>query len=109
MGRDRRNQPPLLKNLYDYTVPESGESFTKLLDTAKAKIVRIVSSDTPPDTLYVQEEDEWVVLLEGEATLEIEGKAKVLQRGDMLFIPAQTPHRVLSTRHGTLWLAVHLY
>ena len=109
MGRDRRNQPPLLTNLYDYTVPESGETFNKLLSTPKAEIVRIVSSDTPPDTLYVQEEDEWVVLLEGEATLEIEGKRKVLRRGDTIFIPAKTPHRVLSTRHGTLWLAVHLY
>ena len=96
-------------NLYDYTVPKSGEDFTKLLDTPKAKIVRIVSSDTPPDTLYVQEEDEWVVVLEGEATLEIDGTQKRLQRGDMLFIPAQTPHRVLKTQHGTLWLAVHLY
>ncbi len=109
MGRDRRDEFELLNNLYNYTVPESGEVFTKLLDTPKAKIVRIVSSDTPPDTLYVQEEDEWVVLLEGEATLEVEGKRKVLRRGDTLFIPAQTPHRVLSTRHGTLWLAVHLY
>ena len=96
-------------NLYDYTVPVSGEEFSELLATEKAKIVRIVSSDTPPNTLYLQEEDEWVVVLEGKATLEIEGKEKVLQRGDMLFIPAQTPHRVLNTKRGTLWLAVHLF
>ncbi len=96
-------------NLYDYTVPESGESFNELFSASKAKIVRIVSSDTPPDTLYLQEEDEWVVLLEGEATLEIEGKQMVLRRGDTLFIPANTPHRVLKTQHGTLWLAVHLF
>ncbi len=96
-------------NLYNYTLPQSGEAFTELLSMPKAKIMRIVSSDTPPDTLYVQEEDEWVVLLEGEATLEIDGKEKVLQRGDTLFIPAKTPHRVLKTRHGTLWLAVHIF
>ncbi len=96
-------------NLYDYALPQSGEAFTELLSTPKAKIMRIVSSDTPPDTLCVQEEDEWVVVLEGEAVLEIDGKEKVLQRGDHCFIPTKTPHRVLKTQHGTLWLAVHLH
>ena len=95
-------------NLYNYTIPKSGEDFTKLLDTPKVKIVRIASSDTPPDTLYMQEEDEWVVVLEGEATLEIDGKEKILQRGDHCLIPAKTPHRVLKTTQATLWLAVHI-
>lgn len=109
MERDRRDEFALLKNLYDYTVPVSGEEFSELLTTEKAKIVSIVSSDTPPDTLYIQDEDEWVVVLEGEAELEMNGKQIVLGRGDSLFIPKGTPHRVLNTKRGTLWLAVHLF
>ena len=61
-------------NLFDYTVPKAGESFTPLLENEKVKILRIVSSDTPDDTLYDQEEDEWVALLEGSAVLEMEGR-----------------------------------
>jgi len=95
-------------NLYDYALPAAGESFTPLLENEKVKILRIVSSDTPDDTLYDQEEDEWVVVLEGSATLEMEGRRIELQRGDTLFIPAHTPHRVLRTETGSLWIAVHI-
>ena len=95
-------------NLFDYTVPKAGESFTPLLENEKVKILRIVSSDTPDDTLYDQEEDEWVALLEGSAVLEMEGRQIELQRGETLFIPAHTPHRVLRTEAGTLWIAVHI-
>ena len=57
---------------------------------------------------YLQDEDEWVVLIEGEATLEIDGEEVTLRRGESLFIPARTPHTVTATRHGTVWLAVHI-
>jgi len=95
-------------NLYDYTPPKAGESFSTLLENKKVKILRIVSSDTPDETLYDQEEDEWVVLLEGSATLELEGRHIEMSRGDTLFIPARTPHRVLHTEAGSLWIAVHI-
>jgi cupin 2 domain-containing protein len=95
-------------NLYDYSLPLSGESFTPLLEKEKVKILRIVSSETPDNILYNQEEDEWVVLLEGSATLEMADRRIELKRGDTLFIPARTPHRVLRTEAGTLWIAVHI-
>jgi len=95
-------------NLYDYAIPDSGERFDTLLAEKNVEIVRIVSSDTLERKEYCQEEDEWVVLLEGSALLEINGKEKPLGRGEMLFIPARTPHRVLRTERGTLWLAVHI-
>ena len=95
-------------NLFDYTIPKAGESFTPLLENEKVKILRIVSSDTPDETLYDQEKDEWVVLLEGSATLEMEDRQIELKRGDTLFIPARTPHRVLRTEAGSLWIAVHI-
>ncbi len=96
-------------NLYDYSIPQEGEAFTSLLERKNVRILRIVSSETPDPVEYRQEEDEWVVLLEGSATMEIEGEIRTLQRGETLFLPAHTPHRVLTTSPGTLWLAVHIH
>ncbi len=96
-------------NLFDSTPPANGESFTTLLEHKNVKIIRIVSSDTPDQKEYRQEEDEWVVVLEGNALLEIDGSPHPLKRGEMVFLPAGTPHRVLKTAPGTLWLAVHIF
>ncbi len=95
-------------NLFDNIIPNKGETFDLLLSHKNIKIVRIVSSEQLDDKIYAQEEDEWVVIIEGTALLEIEGKQKPLSKGDSLFIPAQTPHRVLETSKGTIWLAVHI-
>ncbi len=96
-------------NIYDYITPKSGETFTTLLEHKNIKINRIVSSDNIEDTEYLQEEDEWLVLLEGEATLLLNNEEKKLTKGDTLFIPSKTPHRVLSTKSGTVWLTVHIF
>ena len=97
-----------MPNLYPDTLPASGESFTTLLEHPNARIVRIVSSDDIEPILYDEEEDEWVVVIEGEAVLEIEGHEKIMHRGESLLIPAHTKHRVLKAERGTVWLAVHL-
>ncbi len=96
-------------NLFDYTTPKTGESFTTLLEHKNIKINRIVSSDNLEPIEYIQDEDEWVVVLEGEATLLIDGVEKKLTKGETLFIPAKTPHRVIETKKETLWLAVHIH
>ncbi|AHE99164.1 cupin domain-containing protein [Thioalkalivibrio paradoxus] len=87
-----------------------GEAFEDLLRRNPVRIERIVSSGRPEPTLYDQEQDEWVCLLQGEAELQL-GKERVpLQAGDYLFIPAHTPHRVLRTsaEPPCIWLAVHI-
>jgi len=89
-------------NLYDYLTPESGENFTTLLEHKNIKINRIVSSSDVKPVEYIQDEDEWLVLLEGEATLRIEDKEKILTKGETLFIPAKVPHTVLKTNDGTV-------
>jgi len=96
-------------NIYDYTTPQSGETFATLLEHKNIKINRIVSSDDVAETEYLQEEDEWLILLEGKATLLLKNEEKELTKGDTLFIPSKTPHRVLSTENGTLWLTVHIF
>ena len=96
-----------MPNLYPGTHPTSGETFTTLLDHPHARIIRIASSDDIEPILYNQEEDEWVVVIEGAAVLDIDGHEKILRRGESLLIPAHTKHRVLQTENGTVWLAVH--
>ena len=96
-------------NIYDYITPQSGEDLTTLFTHKNIKINRIVSSDNVKAVEYVQEEDEWLVLLEGKATLLIENKEKTLRKGDTLFIPSKTPHSVLKTQNGTVWLTVHIF
>ena len=96
-------------NIYDYTTPKNGEDFTTLLEHKNIKINRIVSSADLEPIEYIQDEDEWVVLIEGEATLLVEDEEKILKKGDTLFIPAKTAHKVLKTSDGTVWLTVHIY
>ena len=95
-------------NLYNYIAPKNGEIFDTLLDNKSIKIVRIVSSDSVDNKIYIQDEDEWVVVLEGYAMLEIDGVAVELKKGDSLFIPKKIPHRVTKTKANTLWLAIHI-
>ncbi len=95
-------------NFFDVSTPQEGESFTTLLTWKNVTINRIVSSDHLEERVYCQEEDEWVVLIEGEAEIWMEDRQYLLLKGDMLFIPKQTRHRVARTTKGSLWLTVHI-
>ena len=97
-------------NLFDDAqTPRDGERFDELLKLRNLVVERIVSSAaiTPQD--YVQAQDEWVLLVQGEADLRIAGELRTLMPGDYVFLPAGTAHRVERTQAGTLWLAVHLH
>ncbi len=88
------------------------EVFTPLLERGGVRIERIVSHGqaTPPDAPFVQDADEWVVLLRGSAALRIEGQNEVpLAPGDHILIPGGARHWVRRTDPDapTLWLAVH--
>jgi len=71
-------------------------------------VEQIISSSSPDPVEYRQVQDEWVVVLEGAAVLEIDGVEVSLGPGDWVLLPAATPHRVLMTEAGTRWLAVHV-
>lgn len=88
--------------------PASGERFETIAQLGATTIKRIVSSDSPDPSPYQQDEDEWVLLIRGEATLEFEDQAALrLVSGDSVMIPAGTVHRVTATSSGALWLALH--
>ncbi|WP_017295800.1 cupin domain-containing protein [Geminocystis herdmanii] len=87
----------------------NGEDFSELLKCGNITIERIVSSNQPDDKIYCQNQDEWVILLEGKAQLKIKDDLINLQAGDYLFIPSQTLHQVVKTSVNCVWLAVHIY
>ena len=88
-----------------------GERFETLFANAVCCVERIVSFGhaSPPGFWYEQDEDEWVVLLQGQAVMDVDGRTVPLTSGDHLFLPTQTPHTVLQVSDGALWLAVHLH
>jgi cupin 2 domain-containing protein len=92
----------------DIKLPKSGEIFETLYDKNGVLIEKIISSGKQSGKLYNQNYDEWVMVVEGEAVLEIKGEKRTLKRGDFLLIAKDTPHRVLETKDGTLWLCVHI-
>lgn len=93
----------------DAQPPATGERFDELLRHRNLVIERIVSSAAVTPTEYVQPQDEWVVLLQGEATLVVAGVPRSLTAGDTVFLPAGVPHTVARVSPGALWLAVHLH
>lgn len=104
----------MLKNLFSCLPADtSQESFDDLLKVPGLRIERIVSHGqaSPPGFWYEQSWDEWVLVLHGEAQLQIENERepRMLAKGDHCWLPAGCRHRVLSTSQAepTIWLAVH--
>ncbi len=95
-------------NIYNHDIPDIGEDFYTLFKGDRVQIKKIVSSNKLEDKLYIQEDDEFVVLIEGEAILEVDKKIITLIKGDTLLIPAKIPHKVLHTKKGTIWLAIYI-
>ena len=88
--------------------PPSGERVEKIASIGNVRIEQILSGHVEP-TEYLQGHDEWVVVLVGAATLDVNGVIRELGAGDWVLLPAGTPHRLLRTQPGTSWLAVHLH
>ena len=95
-------------------IPENldQEIFESLVEKNQVKIQRIISKGhiSPSQGWYDQEQDEWVVVLKGAATLSFEkGEDRDLKVGDYIEIPAHTKHRVSWTNPDveTIWLAIH--
>ena len=88
------------------------ELFQDIFSKDGLKIQRIVSQGeaTQDDKWYIQEDDEWVIVLQGEATLSFEDDSDIkLSSGDYIHIPAHKKHKVswTSSDEQTVWLAVH--
>jgi cupin 2 domain-containing protein len=104
---------PGLGNLFDLPHPlPATEEFTLVWETPHLRIERILSSGqtTPTGEWYDQPQAEWVVVLQGEATLAYDdGTRLALKSGDYVLIPPHVRHRVDYTSQNPpcIWLAVH--
>lgn len=89
------------------------ELLETMLETPNFQLERIVSTGhrTAEGEWYDQDDPEWVILLQGSASLRFEGQDELvpLSPGDYINIPAHCRHRVESTDpdRPTVWLAIH--
>lgn len=103
---------PRVENIFAGIPSSVGrEEFLTLFENEAVKIERIVSRShsSPAGFWYDQPQDEWVIVLRGDATLEFEGGKPVQMReGDHVTVPSHVKHRVSRTGRETIWLAVHV-
>jgi cupin 2 domain-containing protein len=90
------------------SAPASGEETVILSDGGAWRVEQILSGSLPTPVEDLLDHDEWVVVLEGGAELEVDGEREVLGQGDWVRLCPGVPHRVLSATPGTSWLAVHI-
>ncbi|MEM8620588.1 MAG: cupin domain-containing protein [Actinomycetota bacterium] len=93
-------------NLWDTPAPREGEDVDRVVQHRGVTIEQIVSGvvDVPLD--FDQHFDEWVTVVEGAAVLRVGGEDTSMAPGRWLFLPRNTPHRLVSVDPGTRWLAV---
>lgn len=86
------------------------EQFNTLLTHSGVTLERIVSPARYQSEPYLKTHDEWVMVLQGKATLRLVDQRVQLVTGDCLMIPAHTPHQVeiTSASPPCVWLALHL-
>ncbi|MCW9088308.1 MAG: cupin domain-containing protein [Gammaproteobacteria bacterium] len=101
-----------LNNLFE-GIPEvvGEELFDEIVNSAGVRVERILSQGqtSPASGWYDQDENEWVVILQGAGKIAFEdGSEVLLSRGDYLNIPKHTKHRVAWAEPDavTVWLAV---
>ncbi len=87
--------------------PLRGESAETIAVVSGARVEQILSGELEAPVDYRQDQDEWVVVLAGGATLVVDGATVQLEAGEWLALPQGVPHRLVSTEPGTSWLAVH--
>ena len=102
-----------MQNIFDAIPAELPQELIETISShANIRIERIVSHGhaSQEGFWYDQEQDEFVLLLKGEAELEFEDGTMHLKPGDYLTINAHRRHRVKWTtpEQPTIWLAVHL-
>lgn len=90
------------------SAPADGERVDEVVRVGELLVEQILSAvpDTPVE--FLQDHDEWVLVLDGGAVLEVDGEVLELGPGDWVLLPAGAPHRLLDNARGTNWLALHL-
>ena len=98
-------------NIFDKVIIDKNEeNFFQIFKNESIRVERIVSNGqkSPEDFWYEQIENEYILLLSGNAILEFEDFEVELKKGDCLNIKAMQKHRVKFTSldEPTIWFAV---
>ncbi len=103
----------MVNNLFN-RIPKNleNEIFEQLVKSDNVLIERIISKGhtSPKSGWYEQEQNEWVIVLKGEAILSFADESSIkLREGDYLNIEAYRKHKVEWTEPNTetIWLAIH--
>lgn len=83
----------------------NNEVIEELFNGDDIRVERIFSNGSDTDW-FMQNEDEFVYILEGNAILEYEDSEKFLIKGDFEYIPKNLKHRVKATSKNCTWLCV---
>lgn len=101
-----------MPNIYA-DIPSSlpNEMFNALISNENIRIERILphGHSSPEEGWYNQDENEWVMVIEGQGVIEFEdGRVVTLSKGDYINIAAREKHKVIGTVENvvTIWLAV---
>ncbi|MDP8323309.1 MAG: cupin domain-containing protein [Candidatus Stygibacter australis] len=101
--------PNFFEDLPEFPFPK--EISQIIFDKQQIRIERIVSAGqaSPPGFWYDQPQNEWILLLSGNAVIKYRNPDEIFQLkpGSYLYIPAHQLHRVdkTSDAENTLWLA----
>ncbi len=87
--------------------PAAGEWSEEIAQVGGVVVEHILSGVLRSPVDYDQDHDEWVVLLNGEATLQLGGEILPLGVGDWVLLHAHVRHRLVGTAPGTAWLSLH--
>ncbi|MBW6489829.1 MAG: cupin domain-containing protein [Lentimicrobium sp.] len=95
-----------------HNIKNTDSEYFETLFEGKIRIEKIISSGhtTPKGKWYDQDEDEWVILVQGQATILFFDNEEVnLKAGNYLLIPKHRKHRVTHTSDSPpcIWLAIH--
>lgn len=90
--------------------PSVDEFFENLLQGhGRIRVARVVSHGhtSPERGWYNQEQDEWVVVIEGNAKLFFKNGEEIsLDKGEHLLIPKYRKHKVIYSSSPCIWLAI---
>ncbi len=102
-----------VENLFANLPDNLNEELTDVLaHNRHVRIERILSTGqaSPDGFWYDQNEHEWVIVLKGQARLQMQGdkESLLMNPGDHINIPAHQKHRIpwTSPTETTIWLAV---
>ena len=86
--------------------PTTGERVTVLARVGTARVEHILTGRLDEPVEYCADVDEWVAVMGGGATLQLDGASIHLGPGEWLLLPAGTPHRLVDASPGTSWVTV---